>query len=125
MNFRFAVDRAAALEEGDSRKTRNPNERTPARTIVMGLVRRNDLVNAMPSKAKNESRGNLPATRCPLVAHCWVGTDSVGGDDHEHMATSASIGSDIAIGALPKYTEDQGLRMAVDKSSWVLIEQKR
>lgn len=47
MNFRLAVEMAAAFDEGESRKTRKPKERTAARTIVTGLVRRRDRGKAM------------------------------------------------------------------------------
>ncbi len=47
MNFRLAVEMAAASEEGESRKMRKPKERTAARTMVIGLVRRKDRGNAM------------------------------------------------------------------------------
>lgn len=53
-NFRFAVERAAVSEDGESRKMRKPKERTPASIIVMGFVRRSDLVNAMAHGAKIE-----------------------------------------------------------------------
>jgi len=47
LNFRLAVEIAAAFEEGESRKMRKPKERTAARTMVIGLVRRRDRGNAM------------------------------------------------------------------------------
>lgn len=47
LNFRLAVEMAAAFDDGESRKTRKPKERTAARTIVTGLVRRRDRGKAM------------------------------------------------------------------------------
>ena len=38
--FRFAVETASELPEGDKMKRRNPTDRTPARMIVIGFVRR-------------------------------------------------------------------------------------
>lgn len=55
LNFRFAVDRAAALEDGDSRKMRKPKESTPARITVIGFVRRSVLASAIASKANNKA----------------------------------------------------------------------
>lgn len=39
-NFRFAVEMAAAFEDGEKRKTRKPSDNKPARTNVIGFVRR-------------------------------------------------------------------------------------
>ena len=46
-NFRFAVDTAAALEDGERIKKRKPIDNTQARMIVMGFVRRIALGRAM------------------------------------------------------------------------------
>ena len=47
MNFRLAVDSAAAFDEGERRNIRNPKESTMAKAILTGLVFRNDLASAM------------------------------------------------------------------------------
>lgn len=46
-NFRFAVEMAAALEEGEKMKTRKPRANKVARTNVIGFVRRMALGKAI------------------------------------------------------------------------------
>lgn len=52
MNFLFAVEMAAALDDGESKKKRKPKERRPARTMVIGFVRRKDRGRAMLAKVR-------------------------------------------------------------------------
>lgn len=57
LNFFFAAEMEAAFDEGEMRKTRKPNERMPASTSVIGLVRRNALGNAMAVQIKMDFPG--------------------------------------------------------------------
>lgn len=54
LNFFFAAEMDAAFDEGEMRKMRKPNERIPASTSVIGLVRRNALGNAMATRTKTD-----------------------------------------------------------------------
>ena len=47
LNFLLAVEIAAAFEDGERRKIRKPKVSTAARAILIGLVLRKDLGNAI------------------------------------------------------------------------------
>ena len=52
LNFCFAAARDDALDDGEMRKTKNPKQSNPAKTRVMGFVRRSDLGSAMMDRVR-------------------------------------------------------------------------
>lgn len=54
LNFLFAVEMAAALEDGESRNMRKPKKSTMARAMLIGLVLRNDLASAILPRVRKE-----------------------------------------------------------------------
>ena len=64
--FRFAVETAAASEDGERMKMRNPTERRAASTSVIGFVRRIDLAIAIVSRSM-ERPGALEISQDPRI----------------------------------------------------------